>query len=117
MTLNCKQGDLAMVVRGGRRPGSIPVGTIIQCRKFVPISMNVDTGELVPDVWEIDYHAPLDPKACDGWAIEDWRLRPLDNPGDEAVDSRDIKLGEAMRTQVREDGERTPALIGQGGEA
>ena len=87
MKLNCKQGDLAVIVRSTVNPQT--VGMIVQCVKYKP-------SPIAGPAWEID--RSVAPHVQIGMFIHaaDWirdaNLRPLrDNDGtDETLTWRDV---------------------------
>lgn len=93
MTLNCKVGDLAIVVRGPTS-AKIPNGTIVQCKRFLPQARDVWTKTTVSNVWEVDFRSDIGHPEAEAWGIEDARLVPLRDPGDHEVDRRDVLLGQ-----------------------
>lgn len=73
--MNCKPGDIAIVVRCSKAPQNI--GRIVRCLSLRP-------GPWPPS-WRID--PPLDVSSeFDPWSIVDSALRPINDPGDDAVD-------------------------------
>lgn len=115
MKPQCKAGEMAIVISS--RNGNL--GRVVRCLEpYTGPFFDVRTGQLREDLglaWFIHPHLPTeDGRMTD--AMPDMGLFPIRDPGPDATDSRDIKLGEAMRTQVREDA-RTPVLIGMGGES
>ena len=81
--MNCKQGDLAVIVRSyaGNE------GKIVQCLRFVPnwIRIGADGWECCGPAWEVDRTLPK----MTGWRsniIADSQLRPLrDNDGEDEM--------------------------------
>ena len=99
MGLNCKPGDLAMVVRGTKYSGWVVLTHFITPRKcFLMPDGNTHTGEHRADPsWVVESLGSLfDAPVKHGEKIErhkrrygvipDAALRPLRDPGDEAVD-------------------------------
>jgi hypothetical protein len=92
MHLNCKKDDMAIVVRGpaGAR---IRNGTVVTCKRFLPLARDSQTGRTAENVWVVDYKPPHD-KTAGVWCVEDFRLQPLPKAGDGGVDARDVLLGQ-----------------------
>lgn len=106
MTLNCKKDNLAIVVNQ-EGPGSIPRDSIVRCLPLESVSHWLDgpnVGKVVTNVWHVEWRGATY-GSVGRFGVRDCNLRPLKNPGDDESDSRDIKLGEAMRGQVREGAE------------
>lgn len=81
--MNCKQGDLAIVIRSvaGNE------GKIVRCLQFLGSVPGFGRN----DYWLIDREMPTKlgasaPIASDGW------IRPINNPGDDAVDETLLRL-------------------------
>lgn len=84
MTLRCKQGDLAVVVKSAHDNE----GQIVLCVRLVNSYLQSTPGREVyaTDGWEIDPPIPSwgGPGGC--WIVPDSSLRPIRNPGLDAVD-------------------------------
>lgn len=87
--MNCKQGDLAIVVRSSAGNE----GKIVRCLRLIKsiIWVDVDGKGSRHPTWEIDVLLP-------DWSgiftnyICDYQLRPIRDPGDDAVDETLIWL-------------------------
>lgn len=83
--MNCKQGDLAIVVRSLLGQS---IGRVVRCVKLSPISglRNPMTGTVTAGpVWETDDFSPtITGEVHNLWG--DWSLRPIRDPGDDAQD-------------------------------
>ena len=117
MSLRCRKGDLARIVDvGGANHDHFveciaydPTRTFAYVKGIVGCWYVKSTSKLVCDRYRdglvgrvVDrLFGPKVVNSTEGW-IPDQFLIPIRDPGDEAADSRDINLGEAMRTQVRE---------------
>ncbi len=82
MTLRCKPGDLAVIV------GALPAGKFLIGR-FCDVLERTDDGPLGA-TWEVRLHHPINnpvtnEKGQVGWAADVF-LRPIRDPGDDAVD-------------------------------
>ena len=89
--MNCKQGDLAIIVRSGDfyQENLGKLGKLVTCVEFVgPMSMRYPPNNVVmlePDVWRIEPALP----AWDGKLTPfcaDVVLKPVRDSGDDAVD-------------------------------
>jgi hypothetical protein len=82
--MNCKKGDLAVVVRSSHGNE----GKVVRCVQFIPAFRRIfaDGSSQTTAGWEIDPRlASFDgPDAC--WAAPDECLRPIRDPGDDATD-------------------------------
>lgn len=80
--MNCKEGDLCVVVVPGR-PAD---GMIVRCVKYLGFGfIGTSVGVKSKHVWELDRAVP----AFDGKPTkvsQDDVLRPIRDPGDDAVD-------------------------------
>lgn len=83
--MNCKPGDLAVIVHCEMNWCKAHLGKVVRCLRLV------DTEEQLPG-WETDpeLHA-TDDGSLIAWADE--VLRPIQDPGDDAVDEMVQKLG------------------------
>ncbi len=73
--MNCKQGDLALIISATHAPQHI--GKVVTC-----VRLHTIDGI---DYWEIA--RTLDnPGGIPYWAVADRRLRPISDPGDDARD-------------------------------
>ena len=72
--MNCKQGDLAIIVGCVNVP--VANGRIVRCVAFVP-DYNIPAWDIDPPVVAPDGVYP---------SIHDSLLRPINNPGEDAVD-------------------------------
>ena len=82
MKLNCKEGDLAVVVRSATGK---TVGQIVACVKLarIPGLYNADRSLSRGAVWETDWYHPTVTGGI-GNFVMDADLRPLrDNPGED----------------------------------
>lgn len=88
--MNCKPGDLAVIVHCPPKPDC--VGRIVECVKFFK-SCHIDF-RFYTDVWVVEWHG-VDPKQLgfNGFAVPDAWLRPIRDPGDDAVDEVIQRLG------------------------
>jgi len=80
--MNCKQGDLAIVVRSDAGNA----GKIVTCIRLLNGFRHIaPDGSVSNDIWQID-------RPLIGWGgevsceISDMQLRPLRDPGDDATD-------------------------------
>lgn len=79
--MNCKQGDLARIVA----PDDPAHGYIVRCLYLVHHALNAD-GEVVQgDLWRVDPDVPMT-NGKPGNCVRDANLRPIRDPGDDAVD-------------------------------
>jgi hypothetical protein len=91
MELNCRKDDVAYVMANTGQN----VGRFVQCLRLVPDQLwqQADGSvERLPS-WELDREI----LAYDGSRhrfCPDRSLRPIRDPGDDAVDSRDVLLGQ-----------------------
>lgn len=81
--MNCKQGDLAIVVNSlcGNE------GKIVRCLRLLPAHRweFPDGSIVIKPSWEIDISLPSFDGSCTTRVADD-RLRPIRDPGDDAVD-------------------------------
>lgn len=77
--MNCKQGDLAIIVKSL----SGNEGKIVTCVKFLPNFTGLSFDGLVTcDAWEVDRELPTRDKKRKTRFFKDSNLRPIrDNPG------------------------------------
>lgn len=79
--MNCKQGDLARIVA----PGEPAHGYIVRCIKLIHRARDQHGRVLEGDFWLIDPHPPCK-NGERGDAARDKNLRPIRDPGDDAID-------------------------------
>jgi hypothetical protein len=81
--MNCKPGDLAVIVRCDSNPEC--VGRIVQCLSFLGCA-RVD-WIMQHDVWEVRWgdKDAREPGVL-GWAVPDSDLRPIRDPGEDTTD-------------------------------
>jgi len=100
--MNCKPGDLAIVVKSWAGNE----GKIVRCIKLDTERSFFDNvgpdGVTPPEpIWIIDIHL----RGCDGSFsnyIADSQLRPIRDPGDDAVDQVVLKVGKPREETCRE---------------
>lgn len=68
--LNCKQGDLAIIVGGGPHL----VGMIVTCVKFLGDKHDLSTKD--KDIWEIDRQIKMTNNELEPWYPDQW-MRPI----------------------------------------
>lgn len=98
--MNCKPGDLAVVVRSDAGNE----GKIVRCLRIVDGWLEgLDGSGLGEPVWEVDRVL----RACDGSEdnlINDSYLRPIRDPGDDAVDETLQRLpAPIIQPKIKED--------------
>lgn len=90
--MNCKQGDLAIIVRSYQGNE----GRIVRCLRFVPDFRWEKGGE---PTWQID--VALNTVHSDArYFVADCQLRPIRDPGDDAKDETLNWLPAPMRDEV-----------------
>lgn len=73
--MNCKKGDLAVIVQSNCAPQHI--GKIVSCVRL----LNIENIQY----WEIEKTLE-NPGGIPYWCVADQRLRPIRDPGDDAQD-------------------------------
>lgn len=80
--MNCKQGDLALVVRDGI---SIKAGAIVTCIEFVGHATSRDC-RVFNDVWAVEYRGSERSPSGRWFGLPDSHLRPLrDSDGEDEM--------------------------------
>ena len=79
--MNCKPGDLAVVVRS--MAGN--EGKIVRCLRLIPTVLRKPTGDWQHVIWEVDQELRSWSGDSDRF-IADEQLRPIRDPGDDAQD-------------------------------
>ena len=107
--MNCKPGDLARVVAPGyfvrcacgARTLIVKPDTLVVCAKPFADGWYLEEPVEVRTVWACD---PMQPLVGTAGSLPDHLLRPIRDPGDDAVDEMVLKVGAAPKTltEVRE---------------
>lgn len=79
--MNCKQGDLARIVA----PGKPAHGYIVRCVELRTHGKDYQGRVFQDDFWLVDPHVPMENGEL-GNAARDANLRPIRDPGDDAID-------------------------------
>ncbi len=80
--MNCKQGDLALVIHDGL---SIKAGAVVVCLEFVGQATSRD-WQVFNDVWAVEYRGSDRSPNGWWWGLPDSYLRPIrDNDGDDEM--------------------------------
>ena len=84
MTLNCKQGDLALVIRGSR----VNNGRLVTCLELLPLG-SCNTSLSVGPLWRVDRELEWENELGKflGYAVPDSALMPI-RPQPGSVDSQ-----------------------------
>lgn len=96
--MNCKPNELAVVVR--RFPGakSNCVGKIVRTVEFVGRAICINAPDIeINDAWNVEFRGATT-RLGYMLGVPDSCLRPIRNPGDNAVDEMVLKVGAAPMT-------------------
>lgn len=74
--MNCKPGDLAVVVRAPNG-AEIRVGSIVRVVEFDGWCFFIDTGAWAQDVWRVEFNGSEFSPLGFEWGIPDSDLRPI----------------------------------------
>lgn len=94
--MNCRQGKLAYVAN----PSAIAYGHVVTCLKPLPPGSDGWHPSKGP-IWEIDKPLPISAgwmvmgKVVDSHTFPDEAMRPIDDPGEDAVDQMVERVGPA----------------------
>jgi hypothetical protein len=106
--MNCKPGDMAVVVRIPSPEAERNLGMLVRVVRAAPSLSTLDSYR---DWWMCEALSPfigwrsgvrLDVPAGTECAVPDAVLKPLQDPGDDAVDEMVLKLGAAPKVKLPE---------------
>ncbi len=98
--MNCQKGDLAIMVGDPNHQGpTINVGKIVKCLELMPAGFHFRGKEPEP-IWRTDgkFHAG---EMQHEFMYDKW-LKPLRDPGPDAIDETIQRLGTPMDMRLRE---------------